>query len=107
MDLDQELHEALRRQPAPPDFAASVLHKIAPAQRPVPLRPVRRRVALAVAAGLAITTLSPWSVNAYRAHRHRERALEARAQLITALEITSEQLRRVREQVNRQERNPQ
>ena len=98
MNLDNELRAALRREPAPPDFAARVLAKTTlakttlakttlakttPKMRVLPFP--RRPLTFAVAAALAVAALIPPAVYQYQRH---QRAIEARDQLIVALSIT-------------------
>jgi len=100
MNLDDELKAALRREPAPADFAAKVLAKTMLAKtrgsqaRVLPFW--RRPVTLAIAAALALAALIPPAVYRYREQR---RAIEARDQLIVALSITKVQLQHVRERI--------
>ncbi len=62
MNLDHQLREALRREPAPADFAENVLARIAPARH----RSGRSPVALALAAGLALAAILPWAISEHR-----------------------------------------
>jgi hypothetical protein len=84
-NLDDELREALRREPAPVDFTARVLAKVPVKTVAIPFwrRPV---AALAMAAGL-MAALIPPAISAY--HRRQEaQAMEARRELLVALSIT-------------------
>jgi hypothetical protein len=81
MKLEDELRAALRREPAPADFAAGVLRKTRPA-------PLFSPVTWAVAAAIAVGAIIP---SAYQSWQH-ERTLEARDQLVLALSITKAQL---------------
>jgi hypothetical protein len=96
MNFEDELKAALRREPAPADFAARVLAKT----RVLPFW--RRPAALATAAALTLTALVPSAVYQYRQHR---RAIEARDQLILALSITRAQLQQVRERIHHNTRH--
>jgi hypothetical protein len=96
MNLEDDLRRALRREPAPPDFAARVLRKT----RVIPFW--RRPVTFAIAAGLAVMSLVPPAVYEYQRQR---RAVEARNQLILALAITRVQLEHVKEQIRRNTRH--
>jgi hypothetical protein len=91
MNVEDSLRKALRREAAPPDFAANVLAATA---RKKPWR------LLAIAAAIAIA-ITPPAVNDY----HRRRAIEARDQLVRAFSITQTQLERVREKLNKNTRN--
>ena len=99
MNLEHEMREALRREPAPADFAARVLAKVSAKAIPIPLwrRPV---VALAMAAGLAVAASIPPAISEY--HRRQEaRALEARRELLLALSITRNKLLQTRARLQR------
>ena len=100
-DFDDTLRGALRREPAPPDFAGTVLARARRSGLPVWKRPV----ALALAAGLLLAVLIPPAISAHQ-RRERERAVEAEAQLVTALTITRSQLRRVSARIQRNTRRP-
>jgi hypothetical protein len=90
MNLEDELRNALRREPAPANFAAGVLAKTR-------VRSFWQRPAiLALAAGLAITALVP---QAMRQYHTRQRAIEAKDQLIMAFAITKAQLRHTKEKL--------
>jgi hypothetical protein len=98
MNFDDDLRDALRRQPAPPDFAAKVLAKAAREKGAV--QPIwRRPLTLALAAGLLVAALLPPAISDYH-HREEARALEARRQLMIALRITRTQLRQAQRKVN-------
>jgi hypothetical protein len=96
MNLEDDLRRALRREPAPPDFAAKVLSKT----RVLSFR--RRSAIMAIAAALAVAALIPPAVYQYRKQR---RAVEARDQLVAALAITKVQLEHVREKIRRNTRH--
>jgi hypothetical protein len=101
MNLEDDLRRALRREPAPADFAARILARTTLAKtRVLPFR--RRPVKLAIAAGLALAALIPPAV--YQ-HRRQQRALEARDQLVAALAITKVQLEHVKERIRRNTRH--
>jgi hypothetical protein len=96
MNFEDELRGALRREPAPPDFAAKVIAK----SRVLPFW--RRPATLAMAAALAVAALVP---PAMYEHRRQQRAAEARDQLIEALAITKVQLLQVGEKIRRNTRH--
>lgn len=101
MNLEDDLRRALEREPAPPDFAAKVLAKargIEPRILPLWKRPAT----LAIAAALALTAVIPSAVYEYR---RRQRAIEARDQLVLALSITRAQLEQVRTKIQRNTRH--
>jgi hypothetical protein len=95
MNLEDDLRRALRREPAPADFAARVLSRT----RVLPFW--RRPVTLAIAATLAAAAIVPPAVYEYH---ERQRALEAKDQLILALSITRVQLRQVQERIRQNTR---
>jgi len=82
MNLEGELREALRREPAPTDFTAKVLARVA-------VKKQRRVLALAMAAGLIAAAFIPPAISVY--HR-RQQAQEARRELLIALSITRTKL---------------
>jgi hypothetical protein len=96
MNFEDELRTALRREPAPPDFAAKVIGRT----RVVPFW--RRPATLAMAAALAVAALIPPAVNEYR---RQQRAVEARDQLIEALAITKVQLLQVGQKIRQNTRH--
>lgn len=98
MNLEDDLRRALRREPAPPDFAAKVLAR-AGKPRTVPFW--RRPAALPIAAVLTVTALIPASIYEYRQQR---RGIEARNQLLTALSITRAQLEQAKHMIERNKR---
>ena len=97
MNIEDELRAALRREPAPADFAARILSKTHRAR----IGP--RPWTLAVAAALALAALIPPAVHEYRRER---RAIAARDQLIEALSITRVQLQQAKEKIRRNTRHP-
>lgn len=96
MNFEDDLRAALRREPAPPDFAAKVIART----RMVPFW--RRPAALAIAAVLLLAAMIPQAV---QEHRRRQRALEARDQLILALSITRVQLQQVKDRIQQNTRH--
>lgn len=101
MNLDDELRRALAREPAPPGFAGEVLAR-SRSPRPRILPFWKRPVTLAVAAVLALAAVVPSAVHEYR---RRQRAIEARDQLLLALSITRVQLEQVRTKIQRNTRH--
>jgi hypothetical protein len=102
MNFEDELRTALRREPAPPDFAARLLSRTS-LSKTVSLQKValpfwRRPATFAMAAALAVAALVPSAVYQYR---QEQRALQARDQLIEALAITKVQLLQVGEKIRR------
>lgn len=84
--LEPLLRDALRRQDPPTDFAERVLQR---AQR----IPRRRQPPKWLLAASVLTLLVPmgWGYHVYQAHRRAETA-RAQAQLMLALQITSQKL---------------
>jgi hypothetical protein len=109
-NIEVVLLEALRREPAPPDFAAKVLAKtVGPVANPqvdrkvIRMEPrpwVRRPLTLALAAGVAAMAIVPAAVLDYR-RREEMKGLRAKRDLLTALAITRDQLQQVRAKVQR------
>ena len=93
MNLENELREALRREPAPADFAANVLARAAVKRR-------RPALAVAMAAGLVAAALIPPAVSDYH-RRQQARALEARRELLVALSITRTKLLQTQARIER------
>jgi hypothetical protein len=94
MSLENALREALRREDAPPGFAARVSAAAEKRQR-------ARWPLAAIAAALLCAALVPAGVAEY----HRRRAIEAEDQLRQALSITRTQLQQVREKLQKNTRN--
>jgi hypothetical protein len=105
---EKDLRAALRRTPAPKDFAAKVLAKACTTQRVVTMNPKGRppAVTLALAAALAAAAIIPDVVLDYE-RRERAKGMEAKRELMTALAITRDQLRQAREKVRHAGRNGQ
>lgn len=98
MPFDDDIRAALRREPAPPGFAAKVLEEVAK-NRVIEFPVWRRPATWAMAAGLAIAALTPPAIIEYRHKQEQQRALEARNQLMLALKITRVKLQQARERV--------
>jgi hypothetical protein len=94
-DFEARLRAAMRREAAPPDFAANLKAKL-PERRPTAIW--RRPAAWAIAAALLLAALLPPAVSEFNSRR-RARAIEATRQVLLALKITNTQLRRTREKV--------
>ena len=95
MNLEDDLRAALKREPAPPDFAAKVLART----RVTPIW--RRPAALAVAAALTVAAVTP----AAYWYQRRQRGIQARDQLVLALSITKAQLQQTREKIRQNTRH--
>ena len=106
-DFEQEVKSALRRDPAPPDFTAKVLARVADheGRAKVVRLPVWRRPApWALAAGISIAAIVPTVATEYR-QRREARALEARRELLIALGVTRAKLQQTRERIQRTTRH--
>jgi hypothetical protein len=101
MILDDDLRRALQREPAPADFAARVLSQTTLSKTRV-LPFWRRPVSLAIAAALAFAAVVPQAISEYH---ERQRAIEARDQLVLALSITRVQLQQVKERIRQNTRH--
>ena len=103
MNLEDGLRDALRREPAPADFAAKVLAKtlVSPARGQSWWK---RPVTLALAAGLILGALIPTTIFEYH-QREERRALAARNQLMAALAITRTRLQQAKARIQRQTRH--
>jgi hypothetical protein len=103
VNIEDGLRDALRREPAPVDFAAKVLARtvVSPARG---LAWWRRPVTLALAAGLILGALIPTTIFEYR-QREERRALAARNQLMAALSITRTRLQQAKARIQRQTRH--
>jgi len=100
MNFEDEIRAALRREPAPPDFAARVV-ALAAHRKKVRMMPSWRSPATwAMAAGIAVAALIPVGVVEHQ-NRERQRGLQAKAELYTALRITRSKLRQTKEKVRR------
>lgn len=102
MNLENQLRDALRREPPPDGFAARVLAKTEAA--PIRVMPWWRRPAtIALAAALILALMIPSEISDYR-RRERQRGLQAKEQLINALAITRVQLQQAKARVRRNTR---
>jgi hypothetical protein len=102
-NFEDQLRQALRPGPAPPDFAANVIARARASRHVIPFP--RRAVTLALVAALLLAAIIPIAIFEQR-RRQQQRALEAREQLVTALTITRTQLRRVSAKIQRTTRRP-
>jgi hypothetical protein len=97
MNIEHELQRALRRQPAPSDFADRVLARIDAQAAPASRRsPVRQWLAAAAAAALVATGVA-------RYYTHQQSVAEAERinqDIRLALQITSEKLALVQARVD-------
>lgn len=111
MNLEDQLRDALRPEPATPEFRRRLMERIdrdasRSGVKTVPIR-WRRRMPLAVAAALLAGAVIPVTVsNRERAERER-RGVEARNELILALSVAHTKLRHTREMIHANtRRNP-
>lgn len=102
--MEEKLKQALQRRDPSPDFSARVMARIAEekTRREQPwwqiwFAPGRR---LALAGGMAVLMLAAGL--GYREHVQRQRALEARDQILQALQITGTKLNHVNRMVHTQ-----
>ena len=98
MNIEHDLHRALRRQPAPPDFADRVLARFDPPAASAASRhsSVRQWLAAAAAAALVAT-------GAARYYTYQQSVAEAeriKQDIRLALQITSEKLALVQARVD-------
>ena len=94
MNIENELREALQREPAPADFRAKVLARTAATSR--------RPWILAVAAAVALAVAVPVEFQ----RREQARAIRARDDLALALNITRAKLQQTRERIQRSAKHP-
>jgi len=88
-DIERELHKALQRVEPARDFSL-----------PFAKAPTKSYTWMALAAALILVLLTPLGVLRYQARQMRGE--EARAQLVTALRITSNKLQKTRQLVVRE-----
>ena len=109
-NFEETVRETLRRENAPPGFAAKVLARTLLAQEsaevPVSMVPKQRRTwlqrpfTLAVAAAVAAVAIVPAVVMDYQ-RREEAKGIKAKQDLLTALAITRDQLQQARAKVQR------
>ena len=99
MNIEDQLREALRREPASADFKRKLMQRL-PARKTVPIFWWKRRMSLALAAALALGAVVP---GALMEQRHR-RGAEAREKLLTALRVTNATLRHTKEMIQKNTR---
>jgi hypothetical protein len=110
MNLEDELRAALKREAAPPDFAAGVLWRARAVRAESRsdfcpgLSWWRRPMVLAFAACLLIAAIVPLGISE-RHRREERRAMEAKARLVTALTIANVQLRHMKEKLQRNKKS--
>lgn len=103
MSFEDELRGALVREAAPADFKRKLMARIEAEARTAPV-PIawwrRRRVSLAIAAGLVVSVAIPGGVMEHR-RRERLRGIAARDKLLTALSVTNTTLRHTRQMIRK------
>jgi hypothetical protein len=103
MNIEQDLHRALARQPAPPDFADRVMARLEPT-RTAAARGPRRHVRW-LAAAAAVVLVASGGARYYEQQRQAAEAERVKQEIRIALRITSDVLSlaqtRVQESVNR------
>jgi uncharacterized membrane protein YcfT len=99
MSIEDQLREALKREPASGDFKRKVMRAL-PAERRAPVAWWKRRVSVAFAAAVALAAVVPGVVVE---QRHR-RGVEARDQLLTALRVTNNTLRHTKQMIQKNTR---
>jgi hypothetical protein len=95
MSFEDDLRQALRREPAPSGFAARVLAETV-VRDPRVLPFWRRPLTLALAAALALGVLLPPGIYEYQ---QRQRGIRARNQVFAALAITRTQLKQAKDKI--------
>lgn len=91
MSFESELHDALRRKAAPDGFTDKVMNAIEGHQ----VRP-RRVPRIAAAAAALVIVLGGWTIHRVEERREGQRA---KAQLMTALRLTSKKLQETQQHV--------
>ena len=99
MNVENELRKALRREPPPAGFADRVIAK-AGQPAPRPWRPWWKFRPLVFANAFALTAVLFIGGVMYQRHQE-QRALEARRQLVTALNVTRASLQKAQERIRR------
>lgn len=99
MNIEDQLRDALRREPASADFKRKVMQAL-PAKKNGPVFWWKRRMSLALATALMVAAVVPVVVVE---QRHR-RGVEAREQLLRALQVTNATLRHTKEMIHKNTR---
>ena len=100
MNFEDEIRAALRREPPPPEFAARVVALAGQQKKVRVMNAWRAPSTWALAAGIAVAALIPVGVVEHQ-NRERQRGLQAKAELYTALRITRSKLQQTKERVRR------
>jgi hypothetical protein len=99
MNMENELRKALHREPPPAGFADRVIAK-ASQRAPRPHQPWWKLRPLVFANAFALTAVLFIGGVMYQRHEE-QRALEARRQLVTALNVTRTSLQKAQERIRR------
>jgi adenine-specific DNA methylase len=99
MNIEDQLREALKREPAPADFKRKVIQAV-PAKRNISIFWWKRRFSLALAFAVILAAVVPAVIVE---QRHR-RGVEARDQLLNALRVTNTTLRHTKEMIHKNTR---
>jgi hypothetical protein len=99
MNIEDQLREALKREPAPADFKRKVMRAL-PAKTSGYRFWGKRRMSFALASALALAAIVPAMVVE---QRHR-RGVEAREQLLRALQVTNATLRHTKQMIHKNTR---
>ena len=100
MSIEDQLRDALKREPAAADFKRRVMQAL-PARKSAPtLWWWKRRRSLVLATALAFAAVAPTVVIE---QRHR-RGVEAREQLLRALQVTNATLRHTKDMIQKNTR---
>ena len=94
MNLEDDLRRALKRTPAPDDFADRIIGRVERGELPkaavIPFARPRMRVVQWLAAAAAVTLMTAGGANYYRQRQAIAEAERAQAEVMLALQITSE-----------------
>jgi hypothetical protein len=102
MTLEQQLREALRARDPGEDFTRRVLARVQPGRQLVTTNAPQSRRRWQVPVALAATLLAALiGLQQLQQYRERERAAQAGAQLLLALQITSHELNEVQRRLSR------
>jgi hypothetical protein len=99
MNIEDQLREALKREPAPADFKRKVMQAL-PTQKSRSVFWWKRRMSFALASVMVAAAVVPVMV---MEQRHR-RGVEAREKLLTALRVTHSTLRHTKEMIQKNTR---
>ena len=99
MNMEDQLREALKREPAPSDFKRKVMQAV-PAKKNISIFWWKRRLSLALVFAAVLMAVVPTAIVA---NRHRRR-IAARDQLLTALRVTNTTLRHTKQMIHKNTR---